>query len=1133
MNSPHIVRKSTSPVSAPPEAGIHWINTVTGEEYFSVATSSVNDWIIRKNNGTWLNGSGVPSAGLGNDNDNYIDNVTGNYYKKVSGSWVLQGNLQGPAGATGATGATGPAGANGAPGSQIYTGAGVPSPLLGVNGDFYVDNAGSAYYHKAAGAWVMQGSFGGVTDHGALTGLADNDHPQYLLVSNFNNQNLAMKEPTGFPNRTDSSISFDDMTRTLFISATGAQFDIWVKGTNYVFPSMLAIGKQISTIAGNHYIYFDSTGTLQETTTFNVSLFQDNAMVAIVYWNSDTGTHTYLGDERHGMQMDGATHGYLHTVFGTRYLTGLALQGFTADGDGSSNSHAQFTSDSGTIRDEDILLSIIAQAQIPILFRQGSLWRKKAADSYPIIYNGTAGYAGTRIPFNEFVTGNWQLTEIVNGNYVLIHFFATNDQDNPVIGILGTNQYTNAPQARAACESEISSLAGLPFAEFTAIGSVIFQSNSAYTNVPKARVVSSNPTISEIYVDFRGEQLYTPSGVATSHSLLSNLTSDDHLQYHTDARGDARYLQLTGGTVTGQTVISGASSLGQSLVRITNTGAGDTFVVEDSANPDTSNFKIDSNGFIFTGSLLSTSGVSGRMQILDLSNAFIECKAGSTRAVSFGASTTGNGFRSSLGPLDISTTDSGDAITISPVQGDGFGSSIYTTSNGSMLVTGINNVAPTEALDVTGNIKVSNSVLSPTVKADLIQNKTSVPLNINTTEPTAGAGTQDLTIKSGNTVGASGYVYFLSGDGDSSGNVTVKTGAGNSISSGTLELKSGNTSAGVSGNIDIRTGDNLTGDSGDVNISTGIPGASATRGKIQFDSPNINFSGWSIKNIGNPSNATDGANKDYVDTGLNTKQDTLVSGTNIKTVNGTSLLGSGDILTGLSKGGFGYITAVPATATPSAIGVAAPSVTGTASAVTPNGTTFYTSKKILEYTATAISNAVCGWRYITEFYNLGASPNAGGFKFWTVFGFADGFATATPTARRFFCGFTDSTVAPTDLNPSTLTSMFGFGLDTNDTQIQFMHNDASGAATKIPLGASFPRPTANKDRLYLAEIHSVSNSFVITYQLTDLVTGAVASGSVNTNIPGGADLISPRLWMSAGGVSSSVGVAMQSIYTEQ
>ena len=43
----------------------------------------------------WLNGTGVPAAGLGNDGDYYLDDATGDYYTKVTGAWVLQGNLQG------------------------------------------------------------------------------------------------------------------------------------------------------------------------------------------------------------------------------------------------------------------------------------------------------------------------------------------------------------------------------------------------------------------------------------------------------------------------------------------------------------------------------------------------------------------------------------------------------------------------------------------------------------------------------------------------------------------------------------------------------------------------------------------------------------------------------------------------------------------------------------------------------------------------------------------------------------------------------------------------------------------------------------------------------------------------------
>ena len=170
-----------------------------------------------------------------------------------------------------------------------------------------------------------------------------------------------------------------------------------------------------------------------------------------------------------------------------------------------------------------------------------------------------------------------------------------------------------------------------------------------------------------------------------------------------------------GDTITGPLIVSGSAGTGSSMMRITNTGLGDCFVVEDSANPDSSPFKIDSSGFIYSGSLLSTTGVSGRMQILDSNNSFVECIAGSTRAVSFGASTTGNGFRSVMGPLDISTSLSSDGITITPAAEDAFGSAIYCKSTGSALVTGINNATPTEALDVTGNIKASGTILGSNI----------------------------------------------------------------------------------------------------------------------------------------------------------------------------------------------------------------------------------------------------------------------------------------------------------------------------------------------------------------------------------------------------------------------------------
>ena len=347
------------------------------------------------------------------------------------------------------------------------------------------------------------------------------------------------KEPTGFPNRTDSVTTFNDGTREFTIAPAVTSFDVYIKGHKFTKSASETI--TILNTAGSHFIYYDVSGVLSQTQTVDSEFFQNNAFVSIVYWNTDTSLHTYFAEERHGLIMDGMTHSYLHTVFGARYISGGALQGFSVDGTGNLAANAQFTADSGSIRDEDILIQYLAQAQIPILYKQGVLWRKKAADSFPVIYSGSAGYTGAngRLAYNQLVSGNWQLTQVSNNQFVLVHIFATNDKDNPVVGIQGIVEYNSVSGARTGALTEITTLSGLPFAEFVALGSVVFETANTYANTPKARIRSVN---GGNYVDFRGTQPYAPSaGVASSHSLLSNLSNDDHLQYLTDARGDVRY----------------------------------------------------------------------------------------------------------------------------------------------------------------------------------------------------------------------------------------------------------------------------------------------------------------------------------------------------------------------------------------------------------------------------------------------------------------------------------------------------------------------------------------------------------------------------------------------------------------
>jgi len=51
MINPHVVRKMHNPDNPPAEVGMHWINISTREEFFSVGTLDLSDWIPRRRSG--------------------------------------------------------------------------------------------------------------------------------------------------------------------------------------------------------------------------------------------------------------------------------------------------------------------------------------------------------------------------------------------------------------------------------------------------------------------------------------------------------------------------------------------------------------------------------------------------------------------------------------------------------------------------------------------------------------------------------------------------------------------------------------------------------------------------------------------------------------------------------------------------------------------------------------------------------------------------------------------------------------------------------------------------------------------------------------------------------------------------
>ena len=214
------------------------------------------------------------------------------------------------------------------------------------------------------------------------------------------------------------------------------------------------------------------------------------------------------------------------------------------------------------------------------------------------------------------------------------------------------------------------------------------------------------------------------------------------------------------------------------------------------------------------------------------------------------------------------------------------------------------------------------------------------------------------------------------------------------------------------------------------------------------------------------------------------------------------------------------------------IGGAAPTVVGTATVASIATTNLHTMTPKLEYlVTTAAITAIAGFRGTALLVSVGGTAAAlGGFHFVGRWGPSIGVSTTT---NRAFFGLANTTAAPTDVEPSTTVSCVAMGWDAADTNVQMMTNDGTGTCTKVDLGAAFPVPTTDRTALYELAMYSPKGvTQTVAWLVTDLVSGAIASGTITTDLPTTASLLAPRGWMSVGGTSSVIGLGLNSIYLD-
>lgn len=336
--------------------------------------------------------------------------------------------------------------------------------------------------------------------------------------------------PNGFVNRDDALLTWDEPTRTLTISPAvqGGGYDVFINGK--LFTKTISESIQIADTNDLHFIYFDDDGVLRTATTFDIRIFNRWAIVSTIEWSpSIQRAVPWPLNEFHGYEMDSATHIYVHNKHHTAYISGLTPT-LTVDGDGTLDSHCQFSVSSGIIYDEDIPHIISAKTaldNIPVIYNNGVDAELYMDDTtpFPVLTTGTG-----RAAYNENVGGVFQLTEAPNDTYVLAHLVAVPGIDYTAGGftmMMGHGYYTTKGAAREAAVVEMNQLPELytSIIECAPVATFIIHTSDAYANSVKSVFISTDNDLP--FVDFRFND-YAGMGGLTSTSwgnIIGNILS--------------------------------------------------------------------------------------------------------------------------------------------------------------------------------------------------------------------------------------------------------------------------------------------------------------------------------------------------------------------------------------------------------------------------------------------------------------------------------------------------------------------------------------------------------------------------------------------------------------------------------
>lgn len=133
----------------------------------------------------------------------------------------------------------------------------------------------------------------------------------------------------------------------------------------------------------------------------------------------------------------------------------------------------------------------------------------------------------------------------------------------------------------------------------------------------------------------------------------------------------------------------------------------------------------------------------------------------------------------------------------------------------------------------------------------------------------------------------------------------------------------------------------------------------------------------------------------------------------------------------------------------------------------------------------------------------------GGFELRVQFGIQNGNNNCIG-----FVGLRDTSAFPSlSTNPSTLTNIIGVGWDAGQTTMRVFHNDASGTATTMDLGGSFPNDVYETHIFDVKITANVGGTVLVS--ITNTSTDTTVEHTLTTDLP--SVFLCPIMWVSANG----------------